>query len=266
MNGWGMPFAATMIGAKLVFPGIWSINDLKPIIDLMINEKITRSNGVPSVWISILNYLRSMSPKPHFNMKVVSGGSEPPVAMMRGGLSEFGIEVIHAYGSTETSPLSHVYVLKPKVIEKLRTEDEYWEHKARQGLPMFPMERKVIDEYGYDIPWDGKTPGELLERGPWVIKEYFNDQRTFGSFYGEGIDIWWRSGNAVVIDGDGYMKIVDRLKDLIKSGGEWISSVDMENYLMAHPAVYEATVVGVPHPKWGGERPLAFVVLKPEYN
>ncbi|MGC8607001.1 MAG: long-chain-fatty-acid--CoA ligase [Vulcanisaeta sp.] len=263
VNGWGMPFAATMVGAKLVFPGIWSTNDPKPIIDLMINEKITRSNGVPSVWISILNYLRTMDPKPHFNMKVVSGGSEPPVAMMR-GLSEFGIEVIHAYGSTETSPLTHIYVIKPKVLSKMRN-DEYWSHRAKQGLPIFPMEHKVINEYGHDVPWDGKTPGELLERGPWAIREYFNDKRTFDSFYGEGFNIWWKSGNAVVIDEDGYMKIVDRLKDLIKSGGEWVSSVDMENYLMAHPVVYEATVIGVPHPRWG-ERPLAFVVLKPEYK
>lgn len=264
VNGWGMPFEATMVGAKLVFPGMWSTNDLKPIIDLMINEGVTWSNGVPSVWISILNYLRSMNPKPHFNMRVVSGGSEPPVAMMK-GLKEFGIEVIHAYGSTETSPITHVYVAKPSILKKLKNENDYWAHKAKQGLPVFPMERRVISFEGNDVPWDGKTPGELLERGPWAIREYFNDSRTFESFYGEGLDIWWRSGNAVVVDEDGYMKIVDRLKDLIKSGGEWISSVDMENYLMAHPAVYEATVVGVPHPKWG-ERPLAFVVLKPEYR
>ena len=261
-NGWGWPFTATMVGAKQVFPGQYSLDNLKPIIDLLINENITISNGVPTLWIAIHNYLSSLKDKPKFNnLKVLIGGSEPPLALIR-GLREFGIEVIHGYGSTETTPLSHINIIKYYLG---LSQEEYEELKSKQGIPVFPIQRKIVTPDGRDIPWDNKTIGELLERGPWVVKEYYNDPRTFESFIGEGYEIWWKSGNAVTVDQYGYIKIADRLKDLIKSGGEWISSVDMENFLMAHPKVLEATVVGVPHPKWQ-ERPLAFVVVKPEYK
>ncbi|QXJ29390.1 Long-chain-fatty-acid--CoA ligase [Saccharolobus shibatae B12] len=261
-NGWGWPFTATMVGAKQVFPGIYSIDNLKPIVDLLINENITVSNGVPTLWIAIHNYLSSLKERPKFaNLRVLIGGSEPPLSLIK-GLREFGIEVIHGYGSTETTPLSHINVVKYYLG---LSQEEYEEMKSKQGIPVFPIQRRIITPDGKDVPWDNRTVGELLERGPWVVKEYYKDPRTFDSFIGEGYDLWWKSGNAVTIDQYGYIKIVDRLKDLIKSGGEWISSVDMENYLMAYPKVLEATVVGVPHPKWQ-ERPLAFIVVKPEYK
>ncbi|MET1124800.1 MAG: long-chain fatty acid--CoA ligase [Archaeoglobaceae archaeon] len=262
-QGWGLFFAATVIGCKLVFPGRYSVEDLRPVIELMQKEGVTATAGAPAIFIPMLNQLRQMEPKPRFNIRAWSGATEPPLAMMK-GLSEFGIEIIHAYGATETTPLVCYNYVKPELKEKL-SEEEQWELRRKQGIPVFGVEVKLVDENGNELPHDGKSVGELWIRGPWVTAAYYNDPRTFESFGGEGLERWWRSGDAATIDENGYIKIVDRFKDLIKSGGEWISSVDLENYLMAHPAVFEACVVGIPHPKWE-ERPLAFVVLKPEYK
>ena len=234
---------------------------MPPVIELMEKENVTTTAGAPAIFIPMLNYLQKLEPKPKFNIRAWSGASEPPIAMMR-GLREFGIEIIHAYGATETTPLVCYNFVKPGLE---LTEDEKWELKKKQGIPVFGIEVKVVDEKGNELPYDGKSIGELLIRGHWVTESYYNDPRTYGSFEGEGLVKWWRSGDAAVIDSNRYIKIVDRFKDLIKSGGEWISSVDLENTLMAHPAVFEACVVGVPHPKWE-ERPLALVVLKPEYK
>ncbi len=259
-NGWGLFFAATLVGCKLVFPGRYSVEDLTPVIELMKSEGVTATAGAPAIFIPMLNQLQKMVPKPKFNIRAWSGASEPPLAMMK-GLREFGIEIIHAYGATETSPLVCYNFVKPGLQ---LSEEERWELRRKQGIPVFGVEVKIVDENGRELPRDGKSIGELLIRGHWVTGSYYNDPRTFGSFEGD-IVRWWKSGDAATIDERGYIKIVDRFKDLIKSGGEWISSVDLENYLMAHPAVFEACVIGVPHPKWE-ERPLAFVVLKPEYK
>jgi len=174
------------------------------------------------------------------------------------GFAEFGGEIIHAYGATETSPLVCYNFVKPGLE---LSEEEYWELKRYQGLPILGVEVKVVDENGDELPWDGKSTGELWIRGLWIAKEYYNDERTKDSF----VDGWWKSGDVAVITPEGYVKVVDRVKDVIKSGGEWISSVDLENYLMAHPAVYEPCVIAVEHPKWQ-ERPIAIIVLKPDYR
>jgi fatty-acyl-CoA synthase len=261
-TGWGAFFAATIAGAKLVFPGRYTLEEMKILVDIMLNEKVTVTAGAPAVFIPMLNYLRRLEPKPKFNIRAFSGATEPPLAMMK-GLKEFGIEIIHAYGATETSPLVCYNFLKPE-LENL-SEEEKWEIKRRQGIPVFGVDVKIVDESGKELPWDGKTVGELCIRGPWITGEYYKDPRTFESFLEDETGRWWRSGDAATIDEHGYIKIVDRFKDLIKSGGEWISSVDLENYIMAHPKVLEACVIGVPHPKWQ-ERPLALVVPKAEYR
>jgi len=262
-NGWGVFFAATMAGTKLVFPGRYAVDNLAPVIELMKSEKVTATAGAPAIFLPMLNYLQKVEPKPMFNIRAWSGATEPPLAVMK-GLKEFGIEIIHAYGATETSPLVCYNYVKPELREKL-SEEEIWELKRKQGIPAFGIEVMLVDENGNKLPHDGKTIGELCIRGHWVTESYYKDPRTFESFIEDGLLKWWRSGDAATIDEWGYIKIVDRFKDLIKSGGEWISSVDLENYLMAHPKVFEACVIGVPHPKWE-ERPLALVVPKPEFK
>ncbi|MCQ4152679.1 MAG: long-chain fatty acid--CoA ligase [Archaeoglobi archaeon] len=261
-SGWGGFFAATIAGGKIVFPGRFMLDDLKPVVDLILAENVTVTAGAPAIFIPMLNYLQKLENKPKFNLRAFSGATEPPLAMMK-GLKEFGIEIIHAYGATETSPLVCYNFLKPE-LETLGDEEK-WEIRRKQGIPVFGTDVKIVDENGRELPWDGKTIGELCIRGLWVTGEYYKDPRTFESFLEDESGLWWKSGDAATIDEYGYIKIVDRFKDLIKSGGEWISSVDLENHIMAHPKVFEACVIGVPHPKWQ-ERPLAIVVPKPEYR
>jgi fatty-acyl-CoA synthase len=255
-NGWGVHIAATMMGSKIVLPGRYTPDSLA---NILVNEGVTAAAGAPAILIPLLEVFRKMDPKPKLgNLRFVSGASEPPLALML-ELKEFGINIIHAYGATETGPLVTANLPKEK-IKKL-SEEVQIENARKQGLPVFGVEVKIVDPTGKEVPWDGKSIGELLIKGPWVASQYYDDERSKESF----INGWWKSGDAGVMDENGYMKIVDRLKDLIKSGGEWISSIDLENYLMAHPAVLEATVVGVPHPRWE-ERPVALVVLREEYR
>ncbi|WP_202320761.1 long-chain fatty acid--CoA ligase [Archaeoglobus neptunius] len=262
-NGWGVFFGATIVGSKLVFPGRYAVDNLAPVVDLMQKEGVTATAGAPAIFIPLLNYLQKMDPKPKFNIRAWSGATEPPLAMMK-GLKEFGIDIVHAYGATETSPLVCYNFVKPG-LEKTLSQDELWELKRKQGVPVFGVEVMLADDEGNVLPRDGKAIGELCIRGHWITGSYYKDPRTFESFLEDGVLKWWKSGDAATVDENGYIKIVDRFKDLIKSGGEWISSVDLENYLMAHPKVFEACVVGIPHPKWE-ERPLAFVVPKSEYR
>jgi len=255
-NGWGAHIAATMMGSKIVLPGRYTPDSLA---NILINEGVTAAAGAPAILIPLLEVLRKMEPRPKLNnIRFVSGATEPPLALMM-QLKEFGINITHAYGATETTPL--VTANLPKIKIKQLSEDVQIEYARKQGLPIFGVEVKIIDPAGNELPWDGKSIGELIIRGPWVAKQYYNDERSKESF----INNWWKSGDAATIDENGYVKIVDRIKDLIKSGGEWISSIDLENYLMAHPAVLEASVVGVPHPKWE-ERPIALVVLREQYR
>lgn len=255
-HGWGLYFSACLVGAKLVFPGMYTAEKLDVLVDLMISEKVTVNQGAPAILIPMLQYLESLSEKPKFeNLRIISGATEPPLSMME-GFAKYGADIIHAYGATETTPLVTFNALKPSLSGM--TESEKWDLKKKQGLPMNGLNFRIVDYEGNDMPHDGVSSGEILIRGPWITRSYYDDSRTEEAF----LDGFWRSGDAGHIDKNGYLKITDRFKDIIKSGGEWISSIDLENAIMAHPDVMEASVVGIEHPKYQ-ERPLALVVVRP---
>jgi len=258
VNGWTSHLACPMVGIKLILPGLYNPVHLTNII---LNEKVTFASGAPAILSPVLEVLKRVAPTAKLDrLRIVSGSTEPPLEMIR-SYAELGARIIHAYGATETSPLASVNIPKPQILAL--PEEERLAHMKKQGLFVFGVEAKLVDPAtGNELPWDGKNVGELWLRGPWIIKEYYNDPRTKESVTE---DKWWKSGDAGTIDELGYFHIVDRLKDIIKSGGEWIPSVDLEKTLMSHPYVYEAVVVGVPHPRWG-ERPLALVVLKNPYR
>ena len=258
-QGWGIWQSAVFMGAKIVLPGRYSIEDSDAIIKLMIEEEMTIVDGAPALFTPFLNVIKKMEKKPNFSgARIISGATEPPLSTMKGWNELTGAKFIHIYGATETAPICLCNVLSPSLEKNLPDEDR-WELMKKQGMPVTGLEVKLVDALGREVPHDGKTAGEILVKGPWVTKSYYNDERNEESF----IDGYWKSGDAGSIDQNGYIKIVDRYKDLIKSGGEWISSVDLENAIMAHPAVEEAVVVGLSHPKWE-ERPLAIVVKKQE--
>ncbi len=253
-HGWGLFFCACAVGAKLVFPGMYTAETTNVLVDLMVAEKVTLNEGAPAILMPMLDYLRSLPEKPRFhNLRIVSGATEPPLAMMR-GYAEFGADIVHAYGATETTPIVTSNLLKPSIAAW--PEAERWELRKKQGLPVCGIDVRIVDPAGQELPPGEGNAGEVLLRGPWITRAYYNDERTAEAF----VDGYWRSGDAGYIDANGYLKISDRFKDIIKSGGEWISSIDLENAIMAHPAVIEAAVVGIEHPKWQ-ERPLALVVL-----
>jgi fatty-acyl-CoA synthase len=252
-NAWGFPYAATMTGSKLVFPG----RNLQPeaLLDLLEAEQVTLTGGVPTIWLAVLNALDchpgrwKLAP----GLRVVVAGSAAPESMFR-RFDKLGVRVIQPWGMTETTPLATVCTLKPEMEDW--TQDDRYAQRAKQGVSSPFIEIRAVNDRD-EVPWDGATSGELEVRGPWVASSYFKmDQSDRWTQDG-----WFRTGDVVTIDGEGYVKITDRVKDLIKSGGEWISSVDLENALVAHDAVKEAAVIAVPHPKWV-ERPLAVVVLK----
>ena len=251
-NAWGMPFAAAMVGAKMVMPGPHM--DAASLLDLAADEQVTMAAGVPTIWIGILHELDKdasrwqLSPR----LRTVVGGSAMPESMIRGFFGH-GIETIHAWGMTEMTPIGTVSHLRPYMDEW--PEDKQYEMRAKQGPSVPTVEARIVNENG-EVPWDGETMGELQVRGPCVASHYHDAESDKWSEDG-----WFGTGDVVTVDDDGYIKITDRTKDLIKSGGEWISSVDLENALMGHPAVSEAAVIAVPHPKWD-ERPLAVIVCK----
>ena len=256
--GWGLSQAATMVGARLVFPGMYTLDRLEGLSKLIVDEKVTVSAGAPAIFMPLLEYIRGLDEKPDLGgARLLSGASEPPVAMMKGFWELTGAEVIHAYGATETTPLVTTNRLMPWLVGEL-TEDQQWELKKKQGFTVVGLDLKVVNALDAEIAHDGKTPGEILIRGPWITAKYHDAPGTESQFTKDG---YWRSGDMGTIDEHGYLKITDRVKDVIKSGGEWISSVDMENEIISFPAVLEAAVVGIPHPKWE-ERPLALVVLR----
>lgn len=253
-NAWGVPFTAAMVGAKLVFPG--PNLDAESVLDLIEQERVTIACAVPTVWIGILAALEKWPQRWKFanEVRVPVGGTAPSEALIR-GLDKFGFHVRHLWGMTETTPYATVCQLRPHM--KNWSEDEQYTLRTKQGYPAPFIELRVRGENGI-APWDGETPGEIEVRGPWVASGYYNSPEDNHRWTKDG---WFKTGDVACIDEDGFVKIVDRAKDLIKSGGEWISSVDLENTLMGHPAVLEAAVISVPHPKWD-ERPLAVVVLK----
>lgn len=252
VNAWGIPFGATLLGCKQVFPGPHL--DPASLLELFESEGVTVTAGVPTIWLGVLDALRKEPQRWKLKLRtLVVGGSAAPEAMIR-AYDQLGFHVLHAWGMTEMSPLGTVSRLKSTLADL--PEDQQYTYRAKQGLPAPLVEVRAVSDQG-EVPWDGKTMGELQVRGVWVAASYHGgeDPDRWTS------DGWFRTGDVVTIDSEGYVKIVDRTKDLIKSGGEWISSVDVENALMGHPAVKEAAVVAVPHPKWG-ERPLAVVVLR----
>jgi fatty-acyl-CoA synthase len=254
-QGWGLPQAATLMANKILLPGRYSADDAALLIDAMIAEGVTIASGVPSILLPLLSYIRSLPIKPAFGrLRLLCGGSEPPLSLFTGWHELTGAEIIHAYGGTETSPLMTVNRLKSTLRGRLTTEQE-WNVRRTQGLPGIGVDVKILAEDGREMPHDGKSVGELCARGPWIAASYHDMPEAADRF----VDGYWRSGDLGTIDANGYLKLTDRLKDVIKSGGEWISSIDMENALMEHTAVREAAVVGLPHPRWQ-ERPLALVV------
>ena len=260
--GWGFPQISALVGARLALAGRYSLEDFGPIIELMEKEKVTFVGGATIVFMAMLEYIRNMKKKPDFSgVRFLSGASEPPPSMIKGYYEITGADVYQAWGATETTPFVTINRLRPSLKEKL-TEEELWKYKSKHGYVLPGIDLKIVDEVDEELPHDGESVGEILVRGPWVAGSYFNAPGTESQFTDDG---YWKSGDVGSIDPQGYLKMVDRVKDLIKSGGEWISSVDMENEIMRHPGVLEATVIGVPHPKWE-ERPMAFVILKKAFE
>ena len=256
---WGLPAGATFMCNKIVLPGRYMAEDTGPLTDAMIRESVTIVNGAPAIFQPMLDHIRTKGLRPDFSrMRLLSGATEPPLSMMRGFHDETGAEVIHGYGATETTPLVALNRLKPSLKQTL-DDEQRWDLKRKQGLPLTGVDIALLDADGQELPHDGASIGEICMRGPWITARYHDMPESADRFTESG---YWRSGDAGTIDKIGYLKLTDRIKDVIKSGGEWISSIDMENALMTHPSIAEAAVVGVPHPKWQ-ERPLAFVVLRP---
>ena len=254
VNAWGIPYSAALTGAKLVFPG--PAMDGKSVYELMEAERVTYSAGVPTVWQMMLAHMKANNLKFSTMRRTVIGGSACPPAMIRAFNDDYGVEVLHAWGMTEMSPLGTLCTLKNKQLAL--PADAQMQIRLKQGRAIFGVDMKVVDEAGAELPWDGKSSGDLLVKGPWVIAEYFK---------GEGgnplVNGWFPTGDVATIDVDGFLQITDRSKDVIKSGGEWISSIDVENIAMAHPAVMMAACIGMPHPKWD-ERPIIAVVKRPD--
>ncbi|MCZ8292893.1 MAG: 3-(methylthio)propionyl-CoA ligase [Hylemonella sp.] len=254
VNAWGIPYSAALTGAKLVFPG--PALDGKSIYELIEAERVTYAAGVPTIWQMLLGHMKPGGLKFSTLKRTVIGGSACPPAMITAFREEYGVEVLHAWGMTEMSPLGTLCTLKNKHLTM--PESEQMKIRLKQGRAIYGMDMKIVGGDGQDLPWDGKAYGDLLVRGPWILREYFK---------GEGgnplvQDGWFPTGDVATIDPDGYMQITDRSKDVIKSGGEWISSIEVENIAVAHPAVAMAACIGMKHPKWD-ERPVVVVVKKP---
>ncbi|RLQ95567.1 long-chain fatty acid--CoA ligase [Falsibacillus albus] len=255
-NAWGMPFAAVWFGANQVFPGPGMTPAI--IAELITQEKVTFTAGVPTIWLGLLKELEKGDYDISSLRALICGGAAAPKSVIRAFENKYHVPFIHGYGMTETSPVATLSTLKSGMVDA--SKEEIIEVRAKQGLVVPGLDIKIVNENG-EVPWDGKTMGELLIRGPWVADEYYKDDRSADAFK----DGWLYTGDIAVMDMEGCIKIMDRTKDLIKSGGEWISSVDLENALMSHEAVFEAAVVAVPHEKWQ-ERPVACVVLKDDYH
>jgi len=254
-NAWGLPYNAAMVGSKLVFPGP-KMGDPAVLTQLMNEEGVTLAAGVPTVWTMLLNHLRLTGTKLTTLKRTLIGGSAVPLQMIRDFQLEHGVDVLQGWGMTEMSPLGTVGSLRPSA-DALPLEEQF-KLRARQGRGIFGVEMKVVDDDGRELPWDGKSSGELKVRGPWVCKGYFRLDESSA----HDADGWFATGDVALIHPDGYLQITDRAKDVIKSGGEWISSVDLENCACGHPDVLMAAAIGVRHPKWE-ERPILLVVPRP---
>jgi fatty-acyl-CoA synthase len=253
VNAWGLPYACAMTGAKMVFPG--PAMDGKSIFELIEAEKVTFAAGVPTVWQMMLGHMQAGKLRFSTLKRTVIGGSACPPAMITAFNDDYGVEVLHAWGMTEMSPLGTVCTLKNKHLDLPATDK--MKVRLKQGRGLYGVDMKIVDPQGQELPWDGKTFGDLLVKGPWIIRDYYQPDGPSPL-----VDGWFPTGDVATIDADGYMQITDRSKDVIKSGGEWISSIDVENIAVAHPGVAMAACIGVKHPKWD-ERPIIAVVRKP---
>jgi fatty-acyl-CoA synthase len=253
--GWGIPYAAPMNGAKLVMPGPYL--DGKSLYELFEAEGVTYSLGVPTVWLGFEAYLSATGARCSTLRRLLSGGSAVPPSMVE-AFARHGIDLRQGWGMTEMSPLGTTAALKAKHADL--DPNAQMTVKLKQGRPVFGVQLKIVDDAGRVQPHDGKSVGELLVRGPWIVSGYFEDAEATAAAVDQ--DGWFHTGDVVTIDPDGYMQITDRRKDVIKSGGEWISSIDLENAAVGHDDVAEAAVIAVPHPRWG-ERPLLIVAPRP---
>ena len=258
VNAWGIPYSAALTGCKLVFPG--GAMDGKSIYELIEQEQVTYAAGVPTVWQMLLGHMKPGGLRFSALNRTVIGGSACPPAMIAAFREEYGVEVLHAWGMTEMSPLGTLCTLKNKHLKQ--SPEEQMKIRLKQGSAIFGVDMKIVGDDGEELPWDGKAFGDLYVKGPWVVREYFKGEGGDPLVKDQHGVAWFPTGDVATIDADGYMQITDRSKDVIKSGGEWISSIDLENVAMSHPAVLEAAVVACAHPKWA-ERPLLVVVRKP---
>jgi fatty-acyl-CoA synthase len=253
VNAWGLPYSVPLSGATMVFPG--AALDGKSLYELFESERVTFSAGVPTVWLGLINHALQNGLQFSSFRRTVIGGSACPPAMMDTLIDKLDVQVIHGWGMTEMSPLGTTGGLQAKHLAL--PKDAQRKILQKQGHAIFGVDMKIVNDAGEELPWDGQTYGHLYVKGPWIISGYFR---------GEGGDVlkdgWFPTGDVATIDPDGYMQITDRSKDVIKSGGEWIGSIDLENIAMAHPAVQQAACIGVFHPKWD-ERPLLVVVKRP---
>ena len=258
-NSWGVPYSATMTGATQVLTGVRP--DPAAVCRLISEQRVTISLGVPTIWVGLLDFLARTEKE--FDLSslraVVSGGSAVPVSMIQAFKERLDVDLVQAYGMTEASPLVS-YNRLPSQLDGVEG-DALLAERGKQGVPVYGVEMRLVDENGADLEWDGEQRGELLFRGPWIASEYLNDPRSEETF----IDGWYHSGDIASVDTLGNIQIGDRVKDMVKSGGEWISSVDLETAIIAHPGVLEAAVIAVPHPTWQ-ERPLACVVPNADYK
>ncbi len=256
-NAWGIPFLGVGLGCKQVLPGREVLN-MERICKMIADERVTFTCGVPTIWMMLYQYLESGGAHDFSSLKsIASGGAPCPRYLMEGLNEEYGFPIIQAYGMTETSPLTHAAI--PKSYMADLPKDRLYDIKTSVGLLAPGLEMKIMNEKGDEVKANGKEWGEILLKGPWIAKEYYKDPERSEPFFRGG---WLHTGDVGTIDESGYVRLIDRTKDLVKSGGEWIASVDLENVIMSHPKVLEAAVIGIPHPKWQ-ERPLGCVVLKP---
>jgi fatty-acyl-CoA synthase len=264
VNAWGLPYSALAVGAKLVFPGPQL--DGASLYNLFETEQVTCSAGVPTVWQGLLAHVREKGLQFSSMKRTVIGGSACPPAMIATFEDDYGVRVLHAWGMTELSPIGSVCVEKAK--HRSASAADRRALQSKQGRGVFGIDMKIVDGEGAELPWDGASAGDLWVRGGWTVASYFEPPNAEGSSSDGSnnaglVDGWFATGDVATIDGDGYMHITDRSKDVIKSGGEWISSIAIENIAVAHPGVAMAACIGVAHPKWD-ERPILIVVRRPD--
>ncbi|PTR24378.1 3-(methylthio)propionyl-CoA ligase [Pseudomonas sp. GV085] len=255
VNAWGLPYIACMVGAKLVFPG--PALDGKSLFELLEAEQVTLSAGVPTVWQGLLGHLEETGQRFSSMKRTIIGGAACPTAMLHKFQEIYGVAVLHVWGMTELSPIGTIGTLKARHLEMSPAERNAVQSK--QGRAVFGVDMKVVGADGMELPWDGATSGDLMVRGPWVVRDYFRNESDCSPLLEHAGQTWFPTGDVATIDGDGFMQITDRSKDVIKSGGEWIGSIDLENIALSHPSVAQAACIAAKHAKWD-ERPLLIIV------